>query len=71
MLKSLNFKAGNFKSLSGIQIVLTNGNEQVVSPLFAGTKDSDPLKKMHDVTNRSITKVSMRIQGESQQNGAH
>ena len=27
MLKSLNFKAGNFKSLSGIQIVLTNGNE--------------------------------------------
>ena len=25
-IKTLNFKAGNFKTLSGVQIVLTNGN---------------------------------------------
>ena len=29
------------------------------------------MKKMHDVTHRSIIKVSMRLQGESTQTGAH
>ena len=26
MIKTMNFKAGNFKTLSGVQVVLTNGN---------------------------------------------
>ena len=69
-LQSLSFKAGNFKSLSGIQIVLTNGMETLESPLFSGNKDNDPLKKMHSVQRKHIAKVSMRIQGESSQNGS-
>ena len=69
-IKSMNFKAGNFKTLSGIQIIVTNDKETITSPVFTGYRDSDPMKIMHDVSKKHISKVGMRIQGESTQTGA-
>ena len=45
-IKHMTFKAGNYKTFSGIQITLTNEKDTVTSPVLGGTKDNDPLKQM-------------------------
>ena len=64
-IQSLSFKAGNFKSLSGIQVHLTNGKQIVSSPLYKGDIDTDPIRHMHDISAKHISKVAVRVLGDN------